>query len=132
MIVVHGSSFTSHDLDGLVAEDRGSRTGILTWFVTGEDLEIVSLDVEPPRQGTGSALVQRAIEVAGERGLKTVVLTATNDNLVALGFWQALGFRLCALRPNAVERSRKHKQSIPEVGACRLPIRDELDLELVL
>jgi hypothetical protein len=31
-----------------------------------------------------------------------------------------------------VARARRHKPQIPEIGADGIPIRDELDLELVL
>jgi hypothetical protein len=52
--------------------------------------------------------------------------------LPALGFWQAIGFALIALRPGAVGSARELKPSIPSHGHRGLPIRDELDLELEL
>jgi hypothetical protein len=40
--------------------------------------------------------------------------------------------RLAALRPGAIEESRRIKPSIPLVGEHGIPIRDELELELLL
>lgn len=50
----------------------------------------------------------------------------TNDNLDALRLYQRHGFRLAALRPGAVDRSRHLKPDIPAIGAYGLPLRDEL------
>lgn len=131
-IVVHGEAFSSGDLDGLVAERDGLIGGMLTYVVRDHTMEIVSLDASRRREGIGSSLVKRALQLAKRRGLERVVVTTTNDNLTALGFWQALGFRLCALRPGAVDASRHLKPAAPKTGERGLPIRDELDLEFVL
>jgi hypothetical protein len=59
------------------------------------------------------------------------VLTAvtTNDNLDAIGFYQRLGFRIADVRLGAVDRSRRVKPSIPEVGERGIPLHDELVLQ---
>ena len=36
-----------------------------------------------------------------------------------------------AVHPNALARSRELKPSIPEIGLDGIPLRDELELELV-
>jgi hypothetical protein len=62
-----------------------------------------------------------------------VWLVTTNDNLVALRFYQRRGFRLSALRPGAVDEARRRlKPAIPDAGAFGIPLRDELELELRL
>jgi hypothetical protein len=38
------------------------------------------------------------------------------------------GFRLTALRPGAVDRSRLRKPEIPRTGDFGIPLRDEIDL----
>lgn len=132
LVVVHGEAFTAADLDGLVAERDGLIGGMLTYVIRDKTMDIVSLDASRRREGIGSSLVKRALQVAKRRGLERVVVTTTNDNLTALGFWQALGFRLCSLRPGAVEVSRRLKPGIPQTGERGLPISDELDLEFLL
>ena len=38
------------------------------------------------------------------------------------------GFRLAAVRPGAVDRTRQHKPDIPRTGDFGIPLRDEIDL----
>jgi hypothetical protein len=59
-------------------------------------------------------------------------LTTTNNNVRAIAFYQLWGMHLVALHTNGVERSRVVKPSIPLVDARGVPIRDELELEVLL
>lgn len=59
-------------------------------------------------------------------------LITTNDNTVALRFYQKRGFVLAAIHRNALEESRRLKPSIPLVGIDGIPIRDETELEKFL
>lgn len=131
-VVVHGRVFRPEDVDGLVAERGEQVGGVLTWVTEGDTMELVSLVASTRREGIGSNLVAAAIELARDRGLQRLVLTTTNDNCTALIFWQRLGFHLIALRPGAVAASRRLKPGLPDHGENGVPIRDELDLELVL
>jgi len=57
----------------------------------------------------------------------------TNDNLAALALYQKAGWRLSALRPGAVDATRRmQKPGIPEIGEHGIPLRDELELSLDL
>jgi hypothetical protein len=56
-------------------------------------------------------------------------VTTTNDNLDALRFYQKRGFQIVAVRPGAVDESRRVKPSIPVIGEHGIPIRDEIELE---
>jgi RimJ/RimL family protein N-acetyltransferase len=62
---------------------------------------------------------------------KRLWLITTNDNLNALGFYQQLGFKLVKINRGAVNESRKIKPSIPLIGMNNIPLRDEIELELV-
>jgi RimJ/RimL family protein N-acetyltransferase len=70
-----------------------------------------------------------AVRQARTLGCTRVRLTTTNDNLDAIRFYQRRGFKLSALRPDAVREARKLKPEIPAVGDYGIPITDELDLE---
>ncbi len=60
-------------------------------------------------------------------------MVTTNDNLEMLRFAQRRGFVLSDLRPGAVDDSRRRlKPQIGEIGAHGIPLRDELELELLL
>jgi GNAT superfamily N-acetyltransferase len=127
-IAVHGTVYDVTRLPALVAASEGTLVGVLTYFIANEALEVVSCDAAPPGRGTGRALVRAAIDLAADQRLSRVWCTTTNDNLPALGFWQALGFALTALRPDAVAAARAVKPALPWHGYRGLPIRDELDL----
>jgi hypothetical protein len=65
-------------------------------------------------------------------GCTRLWLITTNDNLHALRFYQKRGFMLVAVHRNAVEQSRKLKPEIPLYGKDGIPIRDEIELEMLL
>lgn len=128
-VVVHGVTYHPHDLEGFVARSNGEMLGLLTFVIDGSSLEIVSLISVSEGQGVGSALLQAAIAEAGKAGCRRVWVITTNDNLPALGFYQKRGFRIAAVHRGAIERSRRLKPEIPEVGLDGIPMRDELELE---
>jgi hypothetical protein len=59
-------------------------------------------------------------------------LITNNDNLPALGFFQKRGLSLVAVYRNAVDVARRLKPEIPLVGKNGIPLRDEIELEMVL
>jgi len=102
----------------------------LTYVVRGPDCEVLTLHAARPRARDGTRLLDALVELAADAGCQTVYLTTTNDNLDALRFYQRRGFRLRAVRPGAVDRSRATvKPQIPRVGAHGIALRDELELE---
>lgn len=131
-MAVHGQLYDAAALPTLVAATDADVVGVVTYTIEDHALEIVSCDADPPGQGVGRALVEATIDLARAQCLRRVWCTTTNDNLAALGFWQALGFVLVGLRPGAVETARRLKPSIPLHGCRGLPIRDEIDLERTL
>jgi hypothetical protein len=50
----------------------------------------------------------------------------------ALRFYQKRGFVLVAVHKNALEVSRKLKPAIPLIGNDGIPLRDEIELEMIL
>ncbi len=131
-MAAHGQLFDLAALEMVVLDAGDGIAGALSWAVEGDVFEIVSCDADPAGRGVGRALVEAAVGIAAVRRLTRLAATTTNDNLPALGFWQAMGFRLVALRPGAVRDARRLKPAIPERGYRGLPIRDELDLERAL
>jgi GNAT superfamily N-acetyltransferase len=109
----------------LIAERDGALAGVLTYVVSGDACEILTLHVTEQWGGVGTALVD-----AVERKARRLWVLTTNDNVDALRFYQRRGFRLAELRPSAVDESRARlKPEIPETGEYGIPIRDELILE---
>jgi ribosomal protein S18 acetylase RimI-like enzyme len=131
-VVVHGTRYLPAELTGFCAESGGRRVGLVTLHRAGSSCEVVTLDSLEEGRGVGRALLDAARGEALRRGCHRLWLVTTNDNLRALGFYQRYGFRLSALRPGAVDASRRMKPSIPAAGENGIPIRDELELEMDL
>ena len=128
-MIVHGEVFRPGQLEGFVDQDW---TGLVTYVIGADGCEIVSLDALKEGGGTGIALVEAVVDEAGRRGCSRVFLSTTNDNLLALGFYQRRGFALVGIRRGAVSESRKRKPTIPLIGDNDIPLRDEIELELRL
>ncbi len=84
------------------------------------------------KSGIGSALVKAVIDLAKKKGIKKICLVTTNDNLNGIGFWQKRGFKLVKVYPDSVEYIRKVKPAVPLIGENGIPLRDELELEMIL
>ena len=95
-------------------------------------MEILSLDSLQENQGIGSKLVQNVIHEAKERKLQKIVLITTNDNINAIRFYQKRGFDMVHLFHNAMDVSRKLKPEIPLIGENSIPLRHEIEFELIV
>ncbi len=120
-MAVHGQLYDVAALPAVVAVSDNVMLGVLTYFIERDGLEVVSCAADPPGRGVGRTLVGGAVDLAREHSRHRVWCTTTNDNLPALGFWQAIGFALVALRPGAVADARRLKPSIPSHGHRGLP-----------
>ena len=118
----------------LLAEDAdGTLVGVATWVVSGDEIELLTINVDRQWSGIGSALIDAVAEVGRKRRCRRLWLVTTNDNVDALRFYQRRGLRLRALRAGAVDDARRTlKPAIPERGLHDIPIRDELELALDL
>ena len=131
-MIVHGEVFRVEQLDGFVAEQNDEWIGLATFYIKDTACEIMSLDSLQEDQGIGTNLVAEVIQGARDTGCQRLFLTTTNDNLRALGFYQKRGFELVSIRRGAVNEARKIKPSIPLTGCNNIPIRDEIELEVLL
>jgi GNAT superfamily N-acetyltransferase len=130
-VVVHGTVFHPHELPGFIAETGGNKSGLITYRLEGPECEIVTLDSLVEFRGIGSALIEAVERQARRAGCRRLLVVTTNDNLPALRFYQRRGFVLAALRPNALQETRKLKP-VPPTGMDGIPIRDELELARTL
>ena len=131
-VVSRGRVHNPAVLPGFLADEGGEPVGLATYRIDGNDCELVTIDSFPQGAGAGTALVEAVAAAGRDAGCGRIWLITTNDNLRALRFYQRRGFRLVALHPGALDRSRELKPSIPEVGLDGIPLRDELELELRL
>jgi ribosomal protein S18 acetylase RimI-like enzyme len=132
-VVAHDEQIRPAELAGFVALDGDVVAGHAGYRLAEDGCELVAIAVEPRRSGIGSALMDAVVEAARTAEARRVWLTTTNDNLDALRFYQRRGFRLIVLRPGVVEEARRRlKPDLPPTGEYDIPMRDELDLELLL
>src|SRR5919204_2180627 len=69
-VVVHAAVYDALDLPALLAEQDGRIVGLLTYLVSDQGLEVVSMDATVRRSGTGTALLAAVINIAKEAGLR--------------------------------------------------------------
>ena len=131
-VVAHGVIYYPDSLNGFVALDDDKWVGEITYTFSGNECEIVSLDSARQGMGVGTMLIHKVIEQAREKDCGRIFLITTNDNLNALGFYQKRGFELVAVHRGAINDSRKIKPGIPLIGANNIPLRDEIELEMIL
>jgi ribosomal protein S18 acetylase RimI-like enzyme len=131
-VVSRGRVWMLPDLPGFAAVESERVVGLLTYRVEDAELEVVSIDSLTAGRGVGSALLEAAAAAARRHGCRRMWLITTNDNLRALRFYQRRGMRLAALHRDSLARARELKPSIPDTGYHGIPLRDELELELLL
>jgi GNAT superfamily N-acetyltransferase len=130
-VVAHGRIYSPHELEGFVAVREAKILGLITYSVSNGECEIVTLNSVHPGMGIGTALMEAVQKVALDFRCKRLWLITTNDNLNSLRFYQKRGFVMVAIHRNAIEKSRQLK-NIPLLGADDIPIRDEIELEMML
>ena len=59
-------------------------------------------------------------------------MITTNDNLHALRYYQKRGFDIIGFNYNALDEARKIKPEIPLTGMDGIPLKHEIELELLL
>ena len=131
-VVTHGKLHRADELPGFIAMQNDKPAGLITYNIDGKECEIATMNSLIERIGIGSALVDAVKNVAAKAGCKRLWLITTNDNTAALRFWQKRGFSLVAVYPNALAKSRLIKPEIPLIGNDGIPIRDEIEMEMIL
>ena len=132
IMVTRGKIHRVDELPGFIAIHDDKSAGLITYDIVGTQCEITSMNSLVEGQGIGSALVNAAKDAATTAGCRRLWLTTTNDNTAALRFWQKRGFKLVAVYPDAVAQSRRIKPEIPLIGNDGIPIRDEIEIEMIL
>ncbi len=132
-MVISSGVYDCSALDGFtIINDEGEVIGLITYIIKDNECEIISLDSIEEGKGIGTNLVQAVEHLAIKKKCKLIKLITTNDNLLALKFYQKRGFILSKIINNAVEKARKIKPEIPLIGNDGIPIRDEIELIKVL
>jgi ribosomal protein S18 acetylase RimI-like enzyme len=122
--------FNVSEQPAYVAQVGNEFAGFISLSENQDSLIIVALGVHPEYQdsGIGHSLIKKAEAEATKLQKKKLLVSTSNDDLPALGFYQSLGFQIFEVVPNAI--AEKHGTTLAGVGG--LPIRDELRLQKTL
>lgn len=132
LVVSRGRLHDASKLPGYIAVQGREPVGLTTYHIAGDECELVTLNSLRPKLGIGSALVAAVKEKAINENCRRLWLITTNDNTSAIRFYEQRGFQLAALHKDALLESRRLKPQIPLVGEDGIPIRDELEFEILL
>lgn len=127
-MVISTGVYDCSQLDGFIYEENDKILGLVTYTRCEHGAEIISLDSIKEGKGIGSLLMNEIEKFVQKKGIEHVSLVTTNDNLNALKFYQKRGYKIKAVFPDAVQKAREMKPSIPFVGHNGIPINDEIFL----
>jgi len=131
-IVSRGRKVYPQKLPGFIAIDSGGKkVGLLTYEIVSDQCEVVTLDAFVKQAGIGTEFLKAISQLCKRNKLKRLWLITLNDNLDAIRFYQRRGMTIAAVHINAMEVSRKIKPAIALVGLYGIPLRDEIEFELI-
>jgi ribosomal protein S18 acetylase RimI-like enzyme len=131
-LVIRGKNYFPSALPGLIAFQHSEVLGFLFYEIQNGECEIVVLEVFDKFKGLGTELIEKLKIIAREQDCSKLHLMTTNDNMDALRFYQRRGFYICGIHLNSIEASRRMKPAIGMTGDHGIPLRDEIDLEMLL
>lgn len=126
--VIHDASL----LPGYVATIHSVPKGLVTYHIKDQECEIISLNSLLEKTGIGSALITAVRNLAKSHSCGRLWLITTNDNLNAIRFYLAYGFRIAMVHRNAIENSHRLKPEISKLGYNGIPILHEIEMEYLL
>lgn len=130
IVLREGEIFDLKDEAGFVIYDRDKVIGLITYRISNNRCEILSLNSNIENQGIGTALIEKVKEYTKINNCSILHTITTNDNLRAIGFFQKRGFHLAKLYVNAMDIVRKVKPEVPVKGDNNIPLNDELEFEM--
>ena len=131
-LVIRSKKFFPSELPGLLVRDGENILGFLFYIIENAECEIIVFEIFEKFHGIGTAVLNELIQLAKAHRCQRIFLMTTNDNLDALRFYQRRGFHICRIHIDSITQSRKLKPTIGLVGDYNIPLRDEIDLEMIL
>jgi len=125
-----GRLYRAAELPAFLACDGDKVVGVLSYGVERdwEAINIVVLNLAPSHQGRGGAtgLMSALEEEAKCLGIGRLIVATSNDNVLALAFYQRQGFTISQVLAGAIESD---DPAVPHLGVSNIPVRDEIQLE---
>jgi GNAT superfamily N-acetyltransferase len=130
-ITSYGHIYNLLTISNIIATVEKKPVGFVMYIIKEDACEIVALYSDLEKQGVGTALIKQVQITAKDVTCSRMWLLTTNDNTVALRFYQKRGFVISAVHIDAIKQQRNIKP-IPLLGNDGIPIRDEIELTLSL
>jgi ribosomal protein S18 acetylase RimI-like enzyme len=127
-----GELVDAASLPGFVVVREDDRIGLLTYREDDGEIEVVTIQALVEGRGVGRALLDAAYWHTVQANASRLWLVTTNDNVRAFAFYQRWGMDLQRVIRDGVEASRRVKPSIPTLGGTGIPLRHELEFEVVV
>lgn len=123
---VFGMTFDVLENINLIAVADGELLGILSLAIKGGEGTITFLSVYPEHQGlgVGTGLISAADRFAAQRGLPSLRVAVTNDDMPLFYLYQRLGFAIYEVAVG--EAADRFGAATP--GFSLIPVRDEIRL----
>lgn len=131
-IVTLGNVYNSDCLPGFAALENGQIIGAILYRISGNECEISILYSLSENRGIGTSLINQVVKTAKACGCYRVWLVTTNDNTLAIRYYQKYGFDLKAVHINSFDIIRQYKKRLPEKGIDGIPLKHEFEFELLL
>jgi GNAT superfamily N-acetyltransferase len=120
------------DVEGIGVFTGERLHGMATWMTSGRIMHVIAVNAFTEMRGAGVGLVDAMIRHGREAGLALLRATISNDNMVALRFYQKRGFRITGFNRGIFDAMRHVMPSIPVNGLDGIPMHDEIELEFPL
>ncbi len=131
-IITRGRIHIAASLPGFVTILNEEPVGLVTYRIFENECEVITLNSVAAGIGVGTTLLTMVKETAIKANCNRIWLITTNDNVDAMRFYQRRGFSFAALYINALEESRRLKPELSLTGLYGIPLRDEIEFEIVL
>ena len=131
-VISKGYKHNAAELPGFICRRNNDMVGLITYNISDNECEIVTLNCEINNKGIVTELINKVIKIAKLNNCRKVWLVTTNDNINAIKFYQKWGFEWIGFHKDAIQESRKLKPEIPELGIDNIPIKHEIEFEYKL
>ena len=119
-------------MDGILVLENNEIVGLGLYCINDYSCEIVLLETFVQNKGIGTKLIDLIKDIATEKKCSRIWLITTNDNIDAMKFYQKRGFHFSNIYVNGFEVTRKIKGEEPDLGNYDIPIRDEIEFEMII
>ncbi len=115
-----------HSFPFVAFDESGAVVGYLCLMSLFEEAQVLNLAVAPEQRGrgVGRLLMERAVELAREKGAGYLALEVRSSNVAAIGLYESFGFIRCGLRPcyyEGVEDAVLMEKPLQGANGCSLP-----------